>query len=51
MCIRASFYGEPLGTVQLMTFALIWVGLGIFSFDTWRCERELRRAAALANRG
>jgi chloramphenicol-sensitive protein RarD len=49
--VAVFLYGEPLGTVQLMTFALIWVGLGIFSFDTWRCERELRRTAALANRG
>lgn len=49
--VAVLLYGEPLGTVQLMTFGLIWVGLGIFSFDTWRRELELRRTAALANRG
>ena len=42
-------YGEPLSLAQLLTFALIWVGLAIFSFDTWRRERELRRLAALAS--
>ena len=49
--VAVLLYVEPLGTVQLMTFGLIWVGLGIFSFDTWRRELELRRTAALANRG
>lgn len=49
--IAVLLYGEPFGTVQLMTFGLIWIGLGIFSFETWRCERALRQTAALANRG
>ncbi|MEQ8268133.1 MAG: EamA family transporter RarD [Parvibaculum sp.] len=49
--IAVFIYGEPFGLGQLVTFALIWVALGIFSADTWRRERELRRLAALANRG
>ena len=49
--IAVFMYGEPFGMDRLVTFALIWVALALFSFDTWRCERELRRAAALANRG
>lgn len=49
--VAVFLYGEPLAPVQLMTFALIWAGLGIFSFETWRCERALRQTAALANRG
>ncbi len=49
--VAVFLYGEPLGSVQMMTFGLIWFGLGIFSFETWRYERALRQAAALANRG
>src|SRR5690606_20526306 len=43
--IAVWLYGEPLGHGQLVTFACIWIGLAIFSVDTWRKERELRRAA------
>lgn len=49
--VAVFLYGEPLVPAQLVTFALIWIGLAIFSADTWRRERELRRLAALANRG
>lgn len=49
--IAVFLYGEPFGVGQLVTFALIWVALGLFSVDTWVRERELRRLAALANRG
>ncbi|HEY4344942.1 MAG TPA: EamA family transporter RarD [Parvibaculum sp.] len=41
--IAVWIYGEPLGHGQLVTFGLIWIGLAIFTFDTWRRERELRR--------
>ncbi len=44
--IAAWVYGEPLGQGQIVTFALIWIGLAIFTFDTWRRERELRRMIA-----
>tara|TARA_R110000824_G_scaffold366730_2_gene555533 strand:- start:36940 stop:37875 length:936 start_codon:yes stop_codon:yes gene_type:complete len=42
--IAVWVYGEPLGHGQLVTFGLIWTGLAIFTFDTWRHERSLRRA-------
>ena len=45
--IAVQFYGEHLTQAHLVTFALIWTGLAIFSFDTWRRERELRRLARL----
>lgn len=44
--IAVNIYGEPIKPMQLITFALIWLALAIFSFDTWRKERELRRLAA-----
>lgn len=44
--IAVWVYGEPLGHGQMVTFGLIWTGLAIFTFDSWRRERELRRAAA-----
>ena len=48
--IAVFLYNEPFGMGQLVTFALIWIALGLFSFDTWVRERELRRLAALATR-
>jgi chloramphenicol-sensitive protein RarD len=44
--IAVWIYGEPLGHGQLVTFGLIWTGPAIFTFDTWRRERELRRVTA-----
>ena len=38
-------YGEELTATHLIAFGLIWAALGIFSFDTLRTERELRRVA------
>ncbi|MEW6091689.1 MAG: EamA family transporter RarD [Pseudomonadota bacterium] len=49
--IAVFLYGEPFGMGQLVTFALIWVALAMFSYDTWVRERELRRLAGLENRG
>ncbi|PKQ03730.1 MAG: EamA family transporter RarD [Alphaproteobacteria bacterium HGW-Alphaproteobacteria-12] len=43
--LAVFLYGEPLAPVQLATFGLIWVGLGIFSMESWRYERDLRRVA------
>lgn len=47
--VAVFLYGEPLAPIQVMTFALIWIGLAIFSFDTWRMERRLRQTAALSD--
>lgn len=41
--IAVWVYGEPLGHGMIATFGFIWIGLAIFTADTWRKERELRR--------
>jgi chloramphenicol-sensitive protein RarD len=41
--IAVWLYGEPLEQGKIVTFAMIWTGLAIFTVDTWRKERELRR--------
>jgi len=35
-------FGEPISWAQLMTFVLIWIGLGFYSVETWRQHRKLR---------
>lgn len=41
--IAVWVYGEHLGLNQIITFGLIWFGLVIFTFDTWRSERRRPR--------
>ncbi len=43
LIIAVWIYGEHLSSTHLVTFGLIWTGLALFSWDTWRRERELRR--------
>ncbi|MBO6541823.1 MAG: EamA family transporter RarD [Alphaproteobacteria bacterium] len=45
LLIAVTMYGEQLTDTHLMTFGLIWAGLALFSWDTWRKEKELRRVA------
>ena len=45
LVIAVWMYGEALTDTHLVTFGLIWTGLALFSWDTWRRERELRRVA------
>ncbi|MGM8849125.1 EamA family transporter RarD [Salinicola halophyticus] len=33
-------FGEPISASQLITFVLIWIGLGFYSVDTWRRHRQ-----------
>lgn len=40
--IAVWVYGEPLGHGQMITFALIWTGLAIFTFDTWWRDHKNR---------
>lgn len=40
--IAVWVYDEPLGPDLMVTFALIWAGLAIFTFDTRRRARQLR---------
>lgn len=42
--IAVWVYGEPLGHGQMITFALIWTGLAIFTLDTWWRERRVAAA-------
>ena len=44
--IAVWVYHEPLGMGQLITFGLIWTGLAIFTFDSWRRERIRARLVA-----
>jgi len=37
--IAVKVFGEPLHPVQLAAFSLIWIGLGIYSFDALRVRR------------
>ncbi len=48
LVIAVWMYGEELTDTHLVTFGLIWTGLALFSWDTWRRERELRRMARAA---
>ncbi|MCI0508865.1 chloramphenicol-sensitive protein RarD [Chromohalobacter marismortui] len=34
--IALVIFREPLGTLQLMTFILIWLGLALYSFSAWQ---------------
>ncbi len=46
--VLALAYGEAFTPAHAVTFMLIWVGVGVFSFAAWRADRKVRRAAALA---
>ncbi|MEP1187303.1 MAG: EamA family transporter RarD [Roseibium sp.] len=39
-------WGEPLDRTRLLTFAIIWVALAIFTYDSWRRYRVKSRLAA-----
>ncbi|MGD9810779.1 MAG: EamA family transporter RarD [Sphingobium sp.] len=41
--IALFLYREPLGLAKLASFVLIWIGLAIFSYDTVRTARRIRR--------
>ena len=43
--IAVWVYGEPLGHGQMITFGLIWIGLALFTIDTWWRERRVAVAA------
>jgi chloramphenicol-sensitive protein RarD len=45
--VAIFLYSEPFEDAQIITFALIWTGLAIFSFDLWKRERASRAAAAI----
>ncbi|MGE0828266.1 MAG: EamA family transporter RarD [Hyphomonadaceae bacterium] len=39
------YWGEPLNTLRIVSFALIWVGLVFFVWDMWRRERLAAKPA------
>ena len=41
-------FGEPLNTFQLVAFALIWIALAIYSFQSLSQERARRRSAMVS---
>jgi chloramphenicol-sensitive protein RarD len=41
--LGVAVFGEPFGAGRLTTFALIWIGLAIFSWDAWRGSSPPRR--------
>jgi chloramphenicol-sensitive protein RarD len=46
MFVLAVFlYGEVLTEARLVSFAFVWLALGIFSFDSFRQYRRMRRLA------
>jgi chloramphenicol-sensitive protein RarD len=38
--IAVWLFGEPLNNVQILSFVLIWVSLGIYSFDSVRTQKK-----------
>jgi chloramphenicol-sensitive protein RarD len=45
LILAIVLYREPFTSAHAMGFGLVWVGLGVFSFDAWRRSRFARRAA------
>jgi chloramphenicol-sensitive protein RarD len=40
LLLAVTVLGEPLSTVKLVSFILIWIGLAIYSIDAWRAARD-----------
>lgn len=38
--VAVAILGEPFGTEHLVTFAVIWTALALYSFDSWRGARR-----------
>ncbi|WP_447926124.1 EamA family transporter RarD [Vreelandella sp. EE27] len=34
--IALTIFNEPLGTIQLITFVIIWLGLALYSYSSWQ---------------
>jgi chloramphenicol-sensitive protein RarD len=46
LILATVVYREPFSSAQAMGFGLVWVGLGVFTFDALRRTRSARRNAA-----
>ena len=45
LLVAVLIFGEPFHSVQLIAFALVWVGLGVVTIDSLRRARRLRHLA------
>lgn len=46
--VLALAYGETFTQAHAVTFVLIWIGVGLFSYAAWRTDVRVRKQAALA---
>jgi len=46
--VAVAILGEPFGPAHLVTFAIIWTALALYSVDTWRALRRLANAPPAA---
>jgi chloramphenicol-sensitive protein RarD len=44
--ITGLFYGEVLTTAHVICFGLIWIAVGLFSWDAWRASRPAASVVA-----
>ena len=44
--LAVFLWNEPLSSLQLLTFVLIWIALALYSADSVRTYRRVRRVKA-----
>ena len=44
--ITGLYYGEVLTTAHAVCFGLIWIAVGLFSWDAWRASRPAASVVA-----
>ncbi len=49
--LAVAVFGEPLSRVRLLSFALIWIALALYSYDVWRRGVAARRPPLAAGPG
>jgi len=37
-----KLYGEPMSVLRLVSFAFIWLAIGVYAWDAWRGQRTVR---------
>lgn len=37
-----KLYGEPMSALRLVSFAFIWLAIGVYAWDAWRGQRTVR---------
>ena len=51
LILAVAVYDEPFSAVDLSLFMLIWLGLGLFTFDSYRRSVAYRRSISAASSG